>query len=187
MAPGTAIDIDIFHYLVKSAQISSNIMKNLTSGDAFLRNPEGLRDEISELDLVLDHFLNSLPSYLKPGFSVKPAISPLTYHGTLHILFLHFTYYGCCIAIHTIFTYPWLAAMFGEKQRSSIFREQSTKSIVTVAQAARCIILSLRHTEINAATPAWYVCVRTKGDSFSPPFLEFHIFRFLSLSTSSSN
>jgi hypothetical protein len=57
------------------------------------------------------------------------------------------------MAIHAIFTYPWIAVIFGTDATKE-FCDQVAVSTETMAQAARNIILTTRHIEINVASPA---------------------------------
>jgi hypothetical protein len=58
------------------------------------------------------------------------------------------------MAIHTIFTYPWIAVIF-DTDSTTAFRDQVSVSTEIVALAARNIILTIRHIDINVASPAW--------------------------------
>lgn len=58
------------------------------------------------------------------------------------------------MAINTIFTYPWIAVLFSTDPTQA-FRDQVFNSTEAVAQAARNIILSTRHIEMDVSCPAW--------------------------------
>jgi hypothetical protein len=107
----------------------------------------------SELDQLLQQYLDSLPPYLHPSMRFKPTALSST-HRNAHILYLRYAYYGSLMAIHTTFAYPWLSIMFGD-DRSIAFREQVASSIKVVAYAARSIIMSLPYINIDAVMPAW--------------------------------
>jgi hypothetical protein len=58
------------------------------------------------------------------------------------------------MGINTIFTYPWIAVLFSADPNQA-FRGQISNSKEAVAQAARNIILSTRHIEMDVSSPAW--------------------------------
>jgi hypothetical protein len=150
---GSTIDIEIFTHAIKHAQIASLISKKLGSVSAFRRNTEDLFEAVRILDQQLQQWRHELPASLQIGNSR----TPLNLSGSRNrdcVLYLHFAYYGSLMAIHTIFTYPWIAVIFGTDSTHA-FREQVSVSTETVAQAARNIILTTRHIEINVASPAW--------------------------------
>ncbi len=71
-----------------------------------------------------------------------------------HLMYLHNAYYGSLMAIHSIFTLPWISAYFGSEKNQS-FHSQVLESNNIVAEAARNIILTTRNIEISAASPHW--------------------------------
>ena len=151
--PGSTIDVEIFTHAVRHAQIASQISKKLSSVSAFRRNTEDVIETVRILDQRLQQWRQELPVSLHIGDSK----APLTVLGSRNrdcVLYLHFAYYGSLMAIHTIFTYPWIAVTFGTESTAA-FCDQVSVSTETVAQAARNIILTTRHIEINVASPAW--------------------------------
>lgn len=118
---------------------------------AFRRNTEDVIETVRVLGQQLQQWREVLPASLRIG----DAKAWLTLSGSRNrdcVLYLHFAYYGSLMAIHTIFTYPWIAVTDSTKA----FRDQVSLSTETVAQAARNIILTTRHIEINVASPASY-------------------------------
>lgn len=151
--PGSTIDIDVFTHAIKHAQIASQISKNLGSVSAFRRNTEDVIETVRILGLQLQQWRDQLPAPLKIGDSKAP-LYPSGSRNRDCVLYLHFAYYGSLMAIHTIFTYPWIAVIFGAESTKA-FCDQVSISTETVAQAARNIILTTRHIDINVASPAW--------------------------------
>jgi hypothetical protein len=68
------------------------------------------------------------------------------------------------MAMHTIFTYPWITAMFGSDSALAT-REQVGVITGIVAEAARNIILTARYIDTDAASPAWFITLYL----FPPP------------------
>ena len=121
---------------------------------AFRQTPAELIQAATELSGQLQNWRKSLSPLYEPRTPVKsgrfpPNITPL------HVIYLHYAYYGSLMAIHTIFAYPWISAIF-EHDESLAFRNQVALSSNTIADAARNIVLTARCVEIDAATPQWY-------------------------------
>lgn len=152
IVPGSTIDIEMFTQAVKHAQIASQISKKLGSVSAFRRSTEEVIETVKVLDQQLQQWREDLPPSLRIGNSKAPLILSGSRNREC-ILYLHFAYYGSLMAIHTIFTYPWIAVIFGTDSTKA-FRDQVSISTETVAEAARNIILTTRHIEINVASPA---------------------------------
>ena len=158
IAPGSTIDIDVFTSLIQHAQISSQISTRLMSVKAFQQTPTALIETVSDLSNQLQSWRDSLSPILDSGMQNKPPdLSPTT--RSLQIVHLNYAYYGSLMAIHTIFSYPWISDIFGIDQ-SPAFRNQVSVSSSIVADAARNIILKARYVEINAALPQWQVSTR---------------------------
>ena len=151
IAPGSTIGLEYFVNIIKHAQIASEISTRLASCKAFRQTPEVLAQTASELSLRLRTWKTSLPAYLQPGASFKSLERP---HGIRngHIIYLHYAYYGSLMAIHTIFTYPWISAALGIEQ-SLEFQSQIFVSTNAVAEAARSILMTTRDLEIDAGLP----------------------------------
>lgn len=108
---------------------------------------------VSSLDQQLQEWRDNLP----PSLQIKNPRNPPTASGMrnkISLNYIHFAYYGSLMAIHTIFMYPWITAIFGTDP-SPAFRRQVSLSMETVADASRSIILTTRYIEIDAASPAW--------------------------------
>lgn len=151
---GSTIDIEIFTHAIKHAQIASQISKKLGSVSAFRRSTEDVIETVRILGQQLQQWREELPDTLQIGNS-KAFLMVSGSRNRDCVLYLHFAYYGSLMAIHTIFTYPWISVIFGT-DANKVFRDQVSASTETVAQAARNIILTTRHIEINVASPAPY-------------------------------
>lgn len=151
--PGSTIDVEILTHVIKHAQIASLISKKLGSVSAFRRSTMEVIETVRFLDQQLQHWRFQLPESLQIGSSRKSLTLSGSRNG-VNIYYLHFAYYGSLMAIHTIFTYPWIAIIFGT-EHTQAFREQVSMSTEAVAQAARNIILTTRHIEMDVSSPAW--------------------------------
>jgi hypothetical protein len=60
------------------------------------------------------------------------------------------------MALHAVFTYPWIIPFLNGKNTLS-FKTQEWRSTAAVAEAARAIILATQSIEINANSPHWWV------------------------------
>jgi hypothetical protein len=142
----------MFTHAIKHAQIASQISKKLGSVSAFRRNTDDVIETVRVLGHQLQQWRDDLPVSLRIGDPRAPiTFSPTRNRDT--VLYLHFAYYGSLMAIHAIFTYPWIAVIFGTDATKE-FCDQVAVSTETMAQAARNIILTTRHIEINVASPA---------------------------------
>jgi hypothetical protein len=157
IAPGSTINIEIFTHIIKHAQISSLISKNLMSVRAmrsFQQDPTQLLSTVNEMNRQLENFRDSLPAYLRPGAPIKQSSEGLSLPRFIHIIYLHFAYYGSLMATHILLFYPWISARF-ITENSDAFRSQIAISSNTVAEAARNIILTARYIDVDVASPAW--------------------------------
>ena len=161
--PGSTIDIEIFTHAINHAQIASQISKKLGSVSAFRGSTEGVIETVQILGQQLQQWREELPFSLRIGNSKAPLVSGSRNRDC--VLYLHFAYYGSLMAIHAVFTYPWIAVIFGT-DATKAFRDQVSASTETVAQAARNIILTTRHIEINVASLAPYTTSKFIFDAF---------------------
>jgi hypothetical protein len=155
VVPGSAMDLDVLTAYTQHAQISSLISRKLASAKAFQQSPSVLVQTVQELSQQLQHWRDTLPLFLQTDRAIKGAELPRNIQ-VLHVVKIRFLYYGSLMAIHTIFAYPWISAMFGNVQ-TQVLRNQISMSSNTVAEAARNLILAVRYTSIDAASPQWYV------------------------------
>ena len=155
VVPGSAMDLDVLTAYVQHAQISSTISRKLASARAFQQSPSVLVQTVQDLSQQLQHWRDSLPLFLQTERAIRSAELPRNVQ-VLHVVKIRFLYYGSLMAIHPIFAYPWICAMFGNVQTQAL-RNQIPISSNAVAQAARNLILAVRYISIDAASPQWYV------------------------------
>lgn len=118
---------------------------------AFHQKSDALIQSVNELSEQLQSWRDSLPPHLQLDTILKAChISPGS--RNIHSVFLSHIYHGSVMALHTIFAYPWISAMFGNPLSSAI-RTQETFSSNILADAARNIIRTTRGIIIDAATP----------------------------------
>jgi hypothetical protein len=101
----------------------------------------------------LEEWRSQLPIYLQPG-TLRNPLRLSNAKNNINFTYIHFAYYGSLTAIHTVFTYPWITAMF-EPDPAPAIREQISISTSIVAEAARNVILTTRYIDMDAASPAW--------------------------------
>jgi hypothetical protein len=149
----STIDIELFTHAIHHAQISSEISKRLISVSAFRRTPLELIEKVSSLHQSLEQWRAQLPLHLQPG-TLRNHLKLSSAKDNINFTYIHFAYYGSLMAIHTVFTYPWITAMFGPAPTPAT-RDQVSLSTSIVAEAARNIILTTRYIDMDAASPAW--------------------------------
>ncbi|OQU95760.1 Fungal specific transcription factor domain-containing protein [Cladophialophora immunda] len=152
--PGSTLDVEAFTYLIRHAQISSQISKRLMSVKAFQQPPSTLLETVAELDHQLHEWRDSLPPGLRPDDRLRSfqASRDARYLPTI---LMHCAYYGSLMAIHTIFAYPWVYSTIFGNGRGVVTQDQVIFSSNTVAEAARNIIIIARSLEINGASIQW--------------------------------
>ncbi|OAG42085.1 hypothetical protein AYO21_03539 [Fonsecaea monophora] len=181
--PGSTLDVQAFTYLIRHAQISSQISKRLMSVKAFQQPPSTLLETVAELDHQLHEWRDSLPPGLRPDDRLRSFQVP---HDARYLptVLMHCAYYGSLMAIHTIFAYPWVYSTIFGNGRGVVTQDQLIFSSNTVAEAARNIIIIARSLEINGASIQW--------PTFYYPMiglinLFIHILKFPSLSSARSD
>ncbi|GKZ38319.1 hypothetical protein AbraIFM66950_010449 [Aspergillus brasiliensis] len=153
-SPTCTDDLGCFKYMVQHAQISSRITKRLATGSVFRQTPTQILQAVHELDLELQEWRDSLPSYFHPDKPISHDDLPRSIHP-YHALYLRYAYFGSVMAIHSIFTFPWNNSLFDE--RFPALQEQISLSSYIVVNAARSIILTIPCAQIDASTPTWLV------------------------------
>lgn len=148
------MDLDVLTAYVQHAQISSLISRKLASAKSFQQSPSVLIHTVQDLGQQLQHWRDSLPVLLQTERAIRTTELPRNVQ-VIHIVKIRFLYFGSLMAIHTIFAYPWISAMFGNVQNQAL-RNQISMSSNTVAESARNLILAVRYTSIDAASPQWY-------------------------------
>ena len=147
------MDVEFLVKLVRYWQLSSTISRQLLSAKA-LQSPAGrLIDTVNRLLKLLQDWYASLPNRFR--LLANPASQAATSAVRLdHLLYLHNCFYGGIMAIHAVFTYPWMVRLI-DSQKSPALRDQELLSTNAMAEAARCIILATRSIEINGNSPHW--------------------------------
>ena len=150
---GSAMDLDVLTAYVQHAQISSMISRKLLSAKSFQQSSSVFIRTVQELSQRLQHWRESLPPVLQMNKPIKSAELPRNVQ-VLHVVKIRFLYCGSLMAIHTVFAYPWISAMFGNAQTQAV-RNQIAASSNAVAEGARSLILAVRYISIDAASPQW--------------------------------
>jgi hypothetical protein len=152
-ARGCSVDVALFTSIIKHAQISSQISRRLGSVRALQGISSQLIETIDDLSKQLQRWYDDLPAYqkLKVGRNTAPTPSTTRFD---YLMYLHTAYHGSLMSIHTIFSYPWVGAIFGN-EKSPAFRAQTLSSTRELAEAARNIILTTKYLGIDGASPHW--------------------------------
>jgi hypothetical protein len=157
-AEGSTINIEIFTQTITLCRISSTIFKTLSAIKTLSRTPEEVIRVLSNLHWQILQWRDSQPPSLRPDGPINPSQIPPGYH-LYHLLFLHYSYYGSLMAIHSIYAYPWNSSLIGSSSLSSV-REQINTSSTIVIEASRNIILATKYIDINASLPGWYANIQ---------------------------
>ncbi|KAL5314332.1 hypothetical protein ACEPPN_018758 [Leptodophora sp. 'Broadleaf-Isolate-01'] len=150
---GSYSHLDFGIYIIKHAQISSRIAKGFSTVQAYRQSPKDIVKTACDLDKQLRDWRDTLPPFMQPGNAIKCSDLPANL-TVVHVLYLHYAYFGSLIAIHSTFTYPW-SGMFGN-DRSALLRNQINTSTTITAEASRNIILATKYmSDMQAWTPVW--------------------------------
>lgn len=149
---GGTINIQIFTHIIQLCRISSTIVRKITALKNLPQTPEEAISTISKLHSQLTAWRDSLPSSIQPDTPIDPSQLPHGYH-IHHLMFLHYTYYGSVIFLHSTFAYPWNGSL-GSCQDSNV-SEQVITSTNIIISAARNMILATRYINVNASLPGW--------------------------------
>ncbi|TVY34894.1 putative transcriptional regulatory protein [Lachnellula occidentalis] len=152
---GSSNNVEFCTYVIKHAQLSSQIGKRFSTVQAYRQSPESIVKTACELDQKLREWRDSLPPSMCPGTVINSSeIHPNL--DTVHVLYLHYAFFGSLISLHSTVTYPW-SDMFG-RDGNLAFRNQVDTSTQIVADASRNIILATKYiNDIHASTPLWLV------------------------------
>lgn len=148
--------MEVFTYLIRHAQISSQISKRLMSVKAFQQPPNTVLEAVAQLAQQLQEWRDSLPAGLRPEDRLRSFQTPRDARYLPKTL-LHCAYYGSLMAIHTILASPWVYSTVFGNDRGLVTQDQVVFSSNTVAEAARNIIIIARILEINGASIQWCV------------------------------
>ncbi|KAJ5746512.1 hypothetical protein N7520_011694 [Penicillium odoratum] len=150
---GSTMDLDFFTYAIRHAQLSSQISHQLLSAKALRFGPTSLIDRVKNMLQRLEMLQRTLPAHLKIDSAKGNALSPSAIRYD-HIMYLHDAYYGSLMAIHSLFSYPWIWLLDNMENNVAV-QSQMAASSVALAEAARNIILASRVLEINPSSPHW--------------------------------
>ncbi|CZR52478.1 uncharacterized protein PAC_02355 [Phialocephala subalpina] len=146
------INTQIFTHIIKLCRISSTIVRQITAMKTLSQTPEEVISVISKLHSQLTAWRDALPSSIQPDTPIDPSQLPLGYH-LHHLMFLHYTYYGSVMLLHSTFAYPWNSSI-DSSQNSNVSGQIATSTNIIIT-AARNMILATRYTNINASLPGW--------------------------------
>ena len=154
ICPGSTLDIQACTWLFRHAQLSSLVSQKLMSVKAFQQSAADLLQTVTDLDLQLRRWRDSLPGHIRPPDRLMAFQEPL--NSQPHsIVLTHLAYYGTMMAIHTMSAYPWISSTILENDKSAVTQDQTVSSSNAVAEAARNIIILSRNLGVNAASIQW--------------------------------
>ncbi|TVY54622.1 putative transcriptional regulatory protein [Lachnellula cervina] len=150
---GSSNNVGFCTYVIKHAQLSSQIGKRFSTVQAYRQSPESIVKTACELDQKLREWRDSLPPSMHPGTIINSSEIPPNL-DTVHVIYLHYAFFGSLISIHSTVTYPW-SDMSGRNGNMAL-RNQVDISTQIVADASRNIILATKYiNDIHASTPLW--------------------------------
>ncbi|KAJ9612953.1 hypothetical protein H2200_002894 [Cladophialophora chaetospira] len=151
---GSTIDIEGVTAIVRHAQLSSRISKQLLSVKAFRQTPQTLLDAVIDLDAKLRAWKEALPERFRPEETMTSS-NQAKPEKSLPWLLINYAYYGTLIKVHTILAYPWIRSILFVNDRSNTMQEQIQTSSNVIHLSSRNILLLARSLEIRADSSQW--------------------------------
>jgi hypothetical protein len=107
---------------------------------------------ISDLQSALDQWYSSLPARLI--FTVEGYVKPSPGLHPDYMLYLYYSYQSSLMAIHSVLVHPWnkIALDYSPHEINEVHR-QISRSTDSIAEASRCILRAVKHTDISPSTP----------------------------------
>lgn len=153
--PGSTIDVNVLTYIIRHAQISTQISSRIMSVRAFNQSVPDLINTVRDVHRQLEELKQSLPPDFQIDEDVLPNQERQSTSRLTHLVYIRFALYGSIMAAHIPFFYPWIAARLRTAETSAALDEQIALSSAAVAAAAPKIILTLRSLTIDVSVPAW--------------------------------
>ncbi|RTE70341.1 hypothetical protein BHE90_015271 [Fusarium euwallaceae] len=155
LSPENSAQHETMLWGIRTAQLSSAIMRRLNKFDHRKPSIEEIASTMSELEQSLADLRASFPSYVSPGDS-SPYTNVPAGINISGILFLVFSYHISVIQVHSILVYPWNIAKLGlnaaeQTQLQTHIAESSQKCV----ESARLILQQLGGVTITPSTPKW--------------------------------
>lgn len=166
MSPeGNTARAEVFRRVVFHGQISSSVIKKLTTAKARQQSASKTIKTVKSLDNRLREWWADIPSELRPGSCLKISGLP-TGIQVEHLAFLFLAYHGTLATIHSMLAWPWNIPGL-EKGADETICEQIDASRTIIADSSRNIILAMKSINVNAEAPGWYQ---------PPPSFQFPLF-----------
>ena len=151
--PRSTIDPHFLRHIISSTQISSRICKRLMSAENLGNQPARALDMVDELNAQLDEWKDSLPLNMRPKSCLKQCQTSRDM-WSLKETILHSSFYDLVMVLHAPFAYPWITKCFRYETNVHVganIKTQTAKSLESMADAARSIIVMTRDYDINGA------------------------------------
>lgn len=150
---GSTIDLEMFTYIIQTVQFYDQISTELLSTRALHETPEKMLSLVTQFDLRLQMWKESLPSQLQPPDFLKQFRMPNDMRA-LGLMMTHCSFYDLIIGIHSTFLYPWVIDSFCGHLTAELalkIKEQVDTSSHLVANAARSLIVIARSLDMGGA------------------------------------
>jgi hypothetical protein len=141
-----------FSIAIRHAKISSDIARQLSPTRAHQMSTYELIETVSKFDQQLRQLLEDIPAGYRMPALTRPKYSP---PRLVEMWYLHFSIYGSLIRVHSHFFYPWISSQFIAKENNPVIETQISWSSHAVAEAARQILLTVRHAAFDGSIPTW--------------------------------
>jgi hypothetical protein len=153
--PGSMVNFEATGIAIRLAKTCSRLLREILSTKGRRLPVLELQNLVMEVDRKLKTTLDDLPQGLRFGTLAKLSDATYPIARRTYALYLHLSIYGSLLAIHAWFSYPWLSARYVGHCPDAVLEAQMALSSAAVAEAARKILLAIRATTSNVATPSW--------------------------------
>lgn len=150
-ASTTRINLIYSTSVIKLSQLISLVMRKSSSVAVLQQSPQGLANDVRELEREKKAFENFIQQYIPleaPTCTASPT-SGLDCRHTIHIRML---YYVLVASIHTIFTNPWSRGNLKATSEPSV-KLQIENSTKIVVETSRNAIVAAQEIRTDAGTP----------------------------------
>ena len=150
---GSALNVDYCLALIRLAQLSSNVMRRLSSVRSLRLNAQAIVETVSQLQQRANAIKDEIEitNGLSLGQSIK--VGQLPAHLSLEqVLYLQYAYFNALLDIHTVLACPWSRALVA-LQPHATFRTQVETSMKMVAETSRSAVLATKDIPVSRPTP----------------------------------
>lgn len=152
--PGSTIELEMLTYIIQTCQFHDQISRQLLSTRALHEPPAKMLSLVTQFNIQLQSWKESMPSQLRPTDFLKHFRMPGT-NRLLGLMTAHCSFYDMLMINNSIFMYPWVIDSFSVSNLDTDLALKIKAQIIIsshlVANAARSLIVIARNLDMNRA------------------------------------